>query len=120
MSEKERGIPAPPLNTLPSRGECELESYSFPLTNAHVQKFSVNPPHCLLELSEETGDSAPLVSFEGHGNPILRPSRNRYEIKTHFCSLQAHGDGQLCELSAHVAKPLAQLEEISINKLICT
>lgn len=64
MSEKERGIPAPPLSTLPSRGECELENYPFPLTNARVQKFRVNPPCCLLELSEETGDSAPLVSFE--------------------------------------------------------
>ena len=64
MSEKERGIPAPPLSTLPSRGECELESYPFPLTNARVQKFRVNPPCCLLELSEETDDSAPLVSFE--------------------------------------------------------
>lgn len=69
MSEKERGIPAPPLNTLPSRGECELESFPFPLTDARVQKLSVNPPCCLLELSEETGDSATLVSLGGHGNP---------------------------------------------------
>ena len=69
MSEKKRGIPAPPPNILPSRGECELESFPFPLTNAHVQKLSVNPPRCLLELIEETGDSAPLVSLGGHGNP---------------------------------------------------
>lgn len=136
----EEGSPVPLLNTLPSSGDCELESWAFPSRNKCQRLKTEHPPYRILPLiiskindPEAFVDHLPTSltitrrkgwfllldsAWGGHGNTKTR-WKSVWHANSFLWLTGWVGRGSFVNLATHAAKPLAQLEEVSISKLIC-